>query len=711
MRPYILLTFMFVAVGALPAADIAPVKPTLSYATKPGDGPWLTGWIAATQSPVYALATAHEPQFADKTLWPEVTDEDGTPAYKTQIWPRTRLLVWNRRDDERAGKQIDVIDPANWLENGKPATDGPDAETDIIFPSSEKPYWVSCSAGDKFQRGFPVRHITVGANAIISLFGLECNGNWWVRKGGSIYERHGGAFMGKFHTFARNDNTPAWRPCPNPRPPGKTLEEWPFTQESSQYFWIVKPGGSVEVVGNVSSQDQFHVNKGSMIVGPNSYLGTGGRATLTIEEEGVVQLQSGSAVAKLWAQTFTTDIDVKGILRAGSVQRPIHRDCMVGLSAKDYIGEAGGGTNENAHRVGLFVHIKGTIEVYQAKPEACMRIQWSGVPLRSLRESSPKADDREFAPWHVQRAAAERFSNTITVDLRGDLALSHVRFDDLRPGGLYGPDLAAIKAWKDVTFGERNMGSIEQLIAYSDWWTSLQILPVGPLASLPAGKPTLCEIRSCQPESATHYTIDGSEPTVTSPRYDKPFPLIATTIVKARLFYEGRPQGTIARSDFFSVEKPLPASTSGGKQPGLAFVAGTQRERNGIQVMEGKAELSKPSTGVAETIRVYSKDPAFDANFALTFTGFIDVPKDGTYSLWITCADHPAAHVRFGDLRVCDKGLNRGRTDGHAISLSKGPHPLAIDYLRSYWGDETLKFEWEGPGIIRQEVPASAFTH
>jgi hypothetical protein len=95
----------------------------------------------------------------------------------------------------------------------------------------------------------------------------------------------------------------------------------------------------------------------------------------------------------------------------------------------------------------------------------------------------------------------------------------------------------------------------------------------------------------------------------------------------------------------------------------------------------------------------------------MQFTGFLSIPKDGTYTLWVTCAYQPDATVRLGAIRICDKSSNSGETNGNAIALTKGAYPLSLSYHRSYWGDNILKLEWEGPGIPRQEIPASAFSH
>ena len=56
------------------------------------------------------------------------------------------------------------------------------------------------------------------------------------------------------------------------------------------------------------------------------------------------------------------------------------------------------------------------------------------------------------------------------------------------------------------------------------------------------------------PEGEVHYTLDGSEPTFKSPRYDgTPFTVDKDAVIKARGFSrDGKPLGKISEKRFFS---------------------------------------------------------------------------------------------------------------------------------------------------------------
>lgn len=51
-------------------------------------------------------------------------------AYYKQKWEPARLLVWGKKGTHTGP----LKNPANRLENGKPAEEGPDENTDIVFP-------------------------------------------------------------------------------------------------------------------------------------------------------------------------------------------------------------------------------------------------------------------------------------------------------------------------------------------------------------------------------------------------------------------------------------------------------------------------------------------------------------------------------------------------------------------------------------------------
>ncbi len=682
------------------------------YIAEPFAHPVLKFWLATTKAPSYDKAAAHDPHFEDKALWPDELRMDGDPAYMSQGWAAARLLVWNRRDgDKKAGGQVDMMDPRNWLEGGKPATRPPDNDTDVLFPSADKPYYALCSHGNKHQVSLPCRHITVGTNANVSVFGCRPRGNWWVKAGGSIYERHGGGFAGSNHAFARNDNVPGCRPGLGLlRPPDWTEEKCPLLQAISQYIHMQKPGGSLEAVGNWSTTDQFHVDAGTLIVAPLSAVGTGGRASLHVQREGVLQLQSGSVISKRRNQAFNWDAIVKGVLRAGSDDRPVRRDAVVGLSAKDYVGDIVD-LREYGSRLGLKVEGGGKVEVHRAGgSEARLVFQWHGIDLDVLREPPQNPGSRGYDNWKRAIEGAKSFPRTVTLDFPADLPLEHVAFDDIRLGGIQGVTAEQVAGWKDIEWRARNQGAPEWLTVPGDWYAEVVCRQGWPTVAIPPGKPLMLELRSPSLGAAVRYTTDGSEPTSQSPEADGPVRIDATTTVRARAFVGGKAKGKGLRVDCLSPDKPIPAVKGGGK-PGLTFRAGAWREDDGQGRVTGKTEGTAPATGTVEKLTGKPAEQyGAGGNQVAELSGFLTTPAEGSYELWLTTDFRPTAEVFLGGVRVLSTN-SRSKSDSCRIALAKGAHELLVRFRRTLWGSGECKLEWKSPTIARQEVPAGAYSH
>lgn len=70
------------------------------------------------------------------------------------------------------------------------------------------------------------------------------------------------------------------------------------------------------------------------------------------------------------------------------------------------------------------------------------------------------------------------------------------------------------------------------------------LFPTAPQVSLQAASGTI------------RYTLDGSLPINSSPAYQEPLPLTTTTVVRARVFEEGKPNGAVATRTYFIGEEP-----------------------------------------------------------------------------------------------------------------------------------------------------------
>lgn len=93
----------------------------------------------------------------------------------------------------------------------------------------------------------------------------------------------------------------------------------------------------------------------------------------------------------------------------------------------------------------------------------------------------------------------------------------------------------------------------------------------------------------------------------------------------------------------------------------------------------------------------------------IVYSGFIEVPLDGIYKLYINSDDGSALYLHGNKLIDNDRQHNMEEASA-SVGLRAGKHPLRIEYFEDT-GGAGLVFSYEGPGIIKQPVPAGALSH
>jgi hypothetical protein len=396
-------------------------------------------------------ASAHDPRTDDRALWPGLT---GKEAFVTEKWERGRLLMWahpGTSSDARKGPN--PAEAENWLEDGKPAASPPDELSDLLFPASETRYSIMLD-----RRGFKARHITVEKNARVGINRLR--GNLWIKEGGAFYSGgnyQGGGFkiVGARHTFIRNDNRASEI---NPKNSGVEIAQWVTVEKTQE--------ASVEFLGHVAAMDEFKMNEGVTIVGPDSRILVGPASIQIVGPEAVLRLHSGAWFGKR-VNLLRNDADVlvQGRLEAGSPDRPLTRDATLGISFKyesrlEFVGGADSRTTPKGFSssfsgltpfsYGLIVESKGALRVHSADlARARLVIRWHGVE-RSL------GTDGASEP------------RTINMALLGDVDLNGVLLDHVKKGGIHLADPARRADWTRVGFGEHNAGTPDELFARFD---------------------------------------------------------------------------------------------------------------------------------------------------------------------------------------------------------------------------------------------------
>jgi glucose/arabinose dehydrogenase len=93
-------------------------------------------------------------------------------------------------------------------------------------------------------------------------------------------------------------------------------------------------------------------------------------------------------------------------------------------------------------------------------------------------------------------------------------------------------------------------------------------------------------------------------------------------------------------------------------------------------------------------------------NFALRFTGYLQVPTDGRYTFYTSSDDGSKLYI--GGTQVVDNdGMHGPQERSGSIFLQAGRHPIEVTFFEAA-GGEVLEVSYEGPGLGKQLIPASA---
>jgi alpha-mannosidase len=204
------------------------------------------------------------------------------------------------------------------------------------------------------------------------------------------------------------------------------------------------------------------------------------------------------------------------------------------------------------------------------------------------------------------------------------------------------------------------------------------------------------------PGASVHYTLDGTLPTESSPVYNGPITLAATSTVKARAFKSGFDDGHISAMSFQRLDlRSAQAPTT--SEPGLA-----------ARYFEGHWE-KVPDFDTIGAVREFIASnvnlPPFavDEDFGLTFSGLIKVPTDGLYEFDISSDDGSLLWIS-DTLVVNNDGLHGGGFVSGAVALEAGYHPFSVHMFQAK-GDRDLRIRVTCPGVGGEPLPEDWLFH
>jgi len=427
---------------------------------------------------VTAKPTANNPQYQNKEAWPMLV---GDEYFTKQKWEEGRTYIWNveksieATESSRRRRGPDATDPNNWIDaaTGKPATELPDMNTDLILPDSETPY--NAALGDEDGNGAFCRHVTIGRGAMFSSSGARHHrfrlfGNLWIRPGGSMRTGQGNlVFAGDKHTFLRYD----W-------PEDGVLKKLHDERAVSPYKvngeiiktpWLANCIGtymvhdkaedvSTEVLGLARMADEVGIKSGTFIVGRDSRFVSTGPASVSINKGARVVLMDGAQCSHGQNQFVNRDWGVQAgaAVTGGTPDRPLKRDAYMGLGYRNWQNlpvperenhkpKPQTGAKKYYAYGGYNAMVQGDLIGYPA-PGTGARLVVCWQRISSGGAGSWGRTDEAF-----QRVFPD-FLPKIAIWIGGESKLENVRFNDLHRGGIVTEGMETFKNWKDISFGD-----------------------------------------------------------------------------------------------------------------------------------------------------------------------------------------------------------------------------------------------------------------
>ncbi len=398
----------------------------------------------------------------------------GDEPYLKQSWPRARVLVWAEPGTSGyawnririPGSSVMVWNLALWTEydsaadylakkEGRPATQMPDKDTDIILPEAPdgKPYVVDYAVMPRkrldglYAPQWTCRHITVGKGAGLDggkkdsvswNTGVEIYGNVTVKDGGYVYGPH--TFLGDRHTFVKIGDSPeplcvSWTV--------RKAKDASVTLLDEQYDLAERIAvESGRLVLPPKCQLRFAVGYEARIAAgklpENESIHFSRPSYVSVLKDGVLEMGAGSRISRvLELEERVGDFRIDGLLQIGRAGAENTEPATIELT----MAEGDGGFL--AQPGGLYIRRTGQVKNLGKLAITVAPSPQPSPPAREGEKSPPSSVEGEEG--ETEDAAAST-NKGVSVFLENTVDLGDVSLDYLRPGGIAARDLEMAKA-------------------------------------------------------------------------------------------------------------------------------------------------------------------------------------------------------------------------------------------------------------------------
>ncbi len=201
-----------------------------------------------------------------------------------------------------------------------------------------------------------------------------------------------------------------------------------------------------------------------------------------------------------------------------------------------------------------------------------------------------------------------------------------------------------------------------------------------------------------------YYTFDGSEPNENSKLYTAPFILKNTSLLKFKAVKEGLLNSLTVSEKLIKLKyEKFQNYSASPMKPGLKY---KYYEENLMFVRE-LAPLKPVAEGIIPSFSIENRKT--DDYFGYEYNGYIQIPRDGAYTFYNKTNDGSILYLDGKEFINMDGG-HPAHEAFKTIALKKGIYKIDQKYFQM-GGGFMNQVSWKGPGIKKQEIPASVLFH
>ena len=200
------------------------------------------------------------------------------------------------------------------------------------------------------------------------------------------------------------------------------------------------------------------------------------------------------------------------------------------------------------------------------------------------------------------------------------------------------------------------------------------------------------------------YTMDGSEPSTSSPVYAAPLQLTGSTQLRVASFTEDGVRSRVIERQFKKVTPQQASKNTGKLNAGLFY---TYFEGSWSKLPDFST-LEPVGQGVATSVQLEGYAERED-KIGLVFEGYVEVPSTGIYTVYTESDDGSRLYVN-GSMVVDNDGLHGKQTRTGQLALEKGLHAVRIEFFENT-GGEYLKASMVGDGFPVELLKTGSVFH